>query len=70
MQLDECFKKCDALRQQKSGILGQVGDRVAESDLERTEPDVSEYNKKGEVKGFDPCLLLQENHVMSLHSTT
>uniref|UniRef100_A0A7S1AJB0 Uncharacterized protein n=1 Tax=Noctiluca scintillans TaxID=2966 RepID=A0A7S1AJB0_NOCSC len=29
--LDECSKKIDALQEQKSGILGQVGDRVAEN---------------------------------------
>ena len=31
MQLDERSKKIHAWRDQKSGILGQVGDRVAES---------------------------------------
>ena len=31
MQFDECAKKIGALLEQKSGILGQVGDRVAES---------------------------------------
>jgi chromosome segregation ATPase len=30
MHLDECSKKLDALQEQKTGILGQVGDRVAE----------------------------------------
>ena len=38
MQLDERSKKIDELRGQKSGILGQVGDRVAESGLDRNDP--------------------------------
>ena len=29
--MNVCFKKIDALRVQKSGISGQIGDRVAES---------------------------------------
>ena len=31
VQLEECSKKIDALRKQKSEILGLVGDNVAES---------------------------------------
>ena len=59
--------------EQRSGILGQVTDRVAESpltegkkfmeiaDLECNKPEVSEYNKKEEeMKGFGPCLLLKD----------
>ena len=62
MQLDECSKKIDALREQKTWILGQVGDRVADSGFERNKPEVSECNKKEEeMKGFDPCLLLNEH---------
>ena len=72
MQLYECSKKIDALREQNSGILGRVGDRVAEGPLEegkklmaeatvleRNKPQVSEYNKKeDEMKVSDPCLSL------------
>ena len=58
MQLDKCSKKIDTLRDQKQGILGQFGDCVAESSLERNKPEVSEYNKEDdEMKGFDPYLL-------------
>ena len=74
MQLDESSKKMNALRVQKSGILGQVRYCVAVSpliermklmeeiaDLERNKPKVSEYNKEEqEMKGFDPCLLLKD----------
>ena len=57
MQLDECSKKIDALREQNPGILGQVGDRAVESDLERNMPEFSKYNQKEEdMKGLDPCL--------------
>ena len=71
LQPDQCFKKIGALRKQKAGILGQVRDRVAESplkerkthgeiaDLERNKPEVSEYKKEEEMKGFHPCLLLK-----------
>ena len=59
------FKKIAALREQKSGIWGQVGDRVAESslkeerkllaaiaDLQRNHLEVTECNKKEEkMKG-------------------
>ena len=49
------------MREQKSGILDQLRDRVAESGLELNKPDVSEHNKKEEeMKGFDPCLLVKE----------
>ena len=40
-------------REQKSGIVGQVGDRVAETDPQRNKPEVSEYFKKEEeMNGF------------------
>ena len=39
--------------------MGQVGDRVAESDLERNKPEVSE------MKMLDPCLLLERTEVSS-----
>ena len=35
--LGECSKKIDALREQKSGILGQVRDRVAKEPAQRWE---------------------------------
>ena len=59
------FPKINALRDQRSGILGQVRDRVRGcplhvgkklmteiDDLECNRPEVSEYNRKG----FDPVL--------------
>ena len=40
--------KIDALREQKFGTLGQVGDRVSESGLELDKPEVSNYVTKAE----------------------
>ena len=50
----------DALQEQKSGILGWVGDRVAESGLVLNMPEVWEYKKEEEMKGFDPCVLFNK----------
>ena len=58
MHLDERAKKWDALQEQKSGILGQVGDGVGEG---REMPKVSEYNKEEEMMNrFDPSLSLED----------
>ena len=70
MQLDEISKKIHTLRDQKSRILDQIGDRVAElphkegmkllaeiDDLERDKPKVSDFNMNDEeMDGLDPGL--------------
>ena len=40
-RLGRCCMKVDALGEQKSGILGQVGDRVARSGLDLNKSEVS-----------------------------
>ena len=49
------------MREQKSGIFGQIGDRFADCGLELNKPEVSEYKQEEEMEGFDPCLLLNEH---------